>query len=106
MAKDKAEQFSNPFGVEFGEAPEPPASRETTDWSGIADVLRANQGKWAKVKTFDTRDGVNGPYQTIKRGTKAFPLGEFDVRYQRAGTKDEGSSELWLCYTGPVEQVG
>lgn len=99
MAKaDK--QFSNPFGVTFGEAPEPPQSRETTDWAGIAEVLRANPGRWAKVKTYDSRDGVNGHYQTIKRGTKHLPAGEFDVRYQRAGDKENGTSELWLCYVG------
>lgn len=89
---------SNPFGIEFGEPPAAPRERVTEDWVGPAELLRQNPGQWAKVKVYDDPKKAQTRAFTFKKGTKAFPEGEFDFRY--LGNKENGTSELWACYVG------
>lgn len=93
---------SNPFGIVFSdEAPPAPRERVTEDWTGPAEVLRMNPGKWGRLKTYDDAKKAQTRAFTFKKGTKAFPQGEFEFRY--VSDKDSNTSELWGCYTGPSE---
>jgi hypothetical protein len=59
---------------------EPPRPRAREDWQAIADTLRANPGKWAKIETASLHYG-----NVIKHGkTKAFqPAGSFEATLQQ-----------------------
>jgi len=58
---------------------EPPRTTPRNDWGKIAEALRANPGKWAKLETASTAYCA-----FIKQGkTKAFqPAGSFEATLQ------------------------
>ena len=89
-----------PEGLEFVAAdsvPEPPRKRDRDDefWEQVATFLRANPGKWFKVRTFDTAQAAPARVSNINNDrNKRLPASEFEARSE--SDKDNGTSTLYL----------
>lgn len=88
-----------PFGITFGEPPAPPQERRNdVFWTTVADTLRENPNKWARVKVYESKGGATGRANQINSGKSPFfPKPEFSARY--VATPDGQFSELWVCFT-------
>ena len=80
----------------------PPARGSSYDWEGIAAVLRARPGEWAKVFERDRTSVVNA----IRNDSiAALPLDQFEVKTRdnrRSDPELDGARtcSLWLRYIG------
>jgi hypothetical protein len=94
----------NMFGIEFvseNEVPDAPRQNKRDDalWSGAAELLKANPGQFARVKTYDNATGAPTKASAINGGrNKKFPASQWEARYTKDHDKD--TSVLFLMFKG------
>lgn len=89
-----------PFGITFGEPPEPPQERRNdVFWSTVAETLEKNPNKWARVKVYESKGGAAGMANRINNGKATFLPKEKGYTARYAATTDGQFSELWVCFS-------
>lgn len=94
----------NMFGIEFvsdEQVPDAPRQNNRDDalWTGAAELLKANPGQFARVKTYDNATGAPTKASAINGGrNKKFPNAQWEARYTKDIKAD--TSVLFLMYKG------
>lgn len=85
----------------------PPRKRSTSGkWAPVAEQLKANPGKWAKVQTGSTSGGSFASMVRHAKTAAFAPAGAFEAVTRSAGKDDRGRdlADLYVRFVGEKQE--